>query len=152
MADFANVQPDEHKLLGIIRDEALDIKARYADPRRTEITQMIDDIDLDDIIQVEDMAVTMTHFGYIKRLPVAEYKSQHRGGQGVTGHKAKEEDFVESMFISNTHDDIFISLTLARFIARVRMKSQRRKKQHVGARLSTSLNLKKTKRLKRLSH
>lgn len=87
VAYLESILADEHKLLGIIRDEALDIKARYADPRRTEITQMIDDIDLDDIIQVEDMAVTMTHFGYIKRISPDTYRAQHRGGRGVRGRR-----------------------------------------------------------------
>ncbi|MDD7139411.1 MAG: DNA gyrase subunit A [Clostridium sp.] len=114
VAYLENILADEHKLLGIIRDEALDIKARYADPRRTEITQMIDDIDLDDIIQVEDMAVTMTHFGYIKRISPDTYRAQHRGGRGVKGQATREEDFVESLFVTCTHAPILFFTNMGR--------------------------------------
>ena len=114
VAYLESILADEHKLLGIIRDEALDIKARYADPRRTEITQMIDDIDLDDIIQVEDMAVTMTHFGYIKRISPDTYRAQHRGGRGVKGQATREEDFVESLFVTCTHAPILFFTNMGR--------------------------------------
>ena len=114
VAYLESILADEHKLLGIIRDEALDIKARYADPRRTEITQMIDDIDLDDIIQVEDMAVTMTHFGYIKRISPDTYCAQHRGGRGVKGQATREEDFVESLFVNCTHAPILFFTNMGR--------------------------------------
>ena len=114
VAYLESILADEHKLLGIIRDEALDIKARYADPRRTEITQMIDDIDLDDIIQVEDMAVTMTHFGYIKRISPDTYRAQHRGGRGVKGQATCEEDFVESLFVTCTHAPILFFTNMGR--------------------------------------
>ena len=114
VAYLESILADERKLLGIIRDEALDIKARYADPRRTEITQMIDDIDLDDIIQVEDMAVTMTHFGYIKRISPDTYRAQHRGGRGVKGQATREEDFVESLFVTCTHAPILFFTNMGR--------------------------------------
>ena len=114
VAYLESILADEHKLLGIIRNEALDIKARYADPRRTEITQMIDDIDLDDIIQVEDMAVTMTHFGYIKRISPDTYRAQHRGGRGVKGQATREEDFVESLFVTCTHAPILFFTNMGR--------------------------------------
>ncbi len=114
VAYLESILADEHKLLGIIRDEALDIKARYADPRRTEITQMIDDIDLDDIIQVEDMAVTMTHFGYIKRISPDTYRALHRGGRGVKGQATREEDFVESLFVTCTHAPILFFTNMGR--------------------------------------
>ena len=114
VAYLESILADEHKLLGIIRDEALDIKARYADPRRTEITQMIDDIDLDDIIQVEDMAVTMTHFGYIKRISPDTYRAQHRGGRGVKGQATREEDFVENLFVTCTHAPILFFTNMGR--------------------------------------
>ena len=114
VAYLESILADKHKLLGIIRDEALDIKARYADPRRTEITQMIDDIDLDDIIQVEDMAVTMTHFGYIKRISPDTYRAQHRGGRGVKGQATREEDFVESLFVTCTHAPILFFTNMGR--------------------------------------
>ena len=105
--ELTAILADEHKLMEIIKEEALDVKARYADPRRTEITQVLEDIDLDDVIQEEDMVVTMTHFGYVKRLSPDTYRTQNRGGRGVVGHTMKEEDFVERMFVTSTHSDIF---------------------------------------------
>ncbi len=101
-----SILDDEYKLLGVIRQEALEVKAKFADPRRTEITQMLDDIELDDVIQEEDMAVTMTHFGYIKRLAADTYRAQRRGGKGVRGQATREEDFVERMFVTSTHANL----------------------------------------------
>ncbi len=101
-----SILDDEGKLLSIIKEEALAIKEKHNDKRRTEITQMIDDIDLDDVIQEEDMAVTMTHFGYIKRLTPDTYRAQNRGGRGVIGQGTHEEDFVERLFVTSTHSNI----------------------------------------------
>ena len=105
--ELQSILADEHKLMGIIKDEALIVKEKYNDPRRTEITQMLEDIDLDDVIQEEDMVVTMTHFGYVKRISPDAYRTQNRGGRGIMGHATKEEDFVERMFVTSTHSDIF---------------------------------------------
>ena len=113
--DYLNgILADENKLLGIIREEALAVKARHNDARRTEISQMVDDIDLDDVIQEEDMAVTMTHFGYIKRLSPDTYRSQNRGGRGVMGQGTHEEDFVERLFVTSTHAQIFFFTNFGR--------------------------------------
>ncbi|MCR5611219.1 MAG: DNA gyrase subunit A [Clostridiales bacterium] len=103
---YRQVLADEHLLLSIIKTEILDIKARYADARRTEITQVIEDIDMDDIIQEEDMAVTMTRLGYIKRINEDTYRTQHKGGVGVSGHSTREEDFVKDIFVTSTHSHI----------------------------------------------
>ncbi|MEN6637536.1 MAG: DNA gyrase subunit A [Clostridiaceae bacterium] len=105
---------DVGKLLAIIKEEALTIKDKHNDKRRTEITQMIDDIDLDDVIQEEDMAVTMTHFGYIKRLTPDTYRAQNRGGRGVIGQGTHEEDFVERLFVTSTHSNILFFTNLGR--------------------------------------
>ena len=106
VAYFESILADESKLLGIIKEEILEVRRKYADPRRTEITQVTEDIDLDDVIQEEDMVVTMTHFGYVKRLAADTYRAQNRGGRGVLGQATREEDFVEHMFAANTHDFI----------------------------------------------
>jgi DNA gyrase subunit A len=82
------------------------IKEKFADPRRTEIAQSEEDISIEDLIANEDIVVTITHNGYIKRLPVTTYKSQRRGGKGITGINTKEEDFVEHLFITSTHDHV----------------------------------------------
>ena len=106
IADLKGIIASEQRVNEIIIADLTEIKEKFGEERHTEICQDISDIDIADLIAKEDVVISMTHFGYIKRLPVSEYKSQHRGGMGVTGHKPKEEDFVESMFISNTHDDI----------------------------------------------
>lgn len=116
VAYLQSILDDEGLLLSIIREEALAVRERYNDPRRTEITQMIDDIDLDDVIQEEDMAVTMTHFGYIKRLSPDTYRAQRRGGRGVIGQGTREEDFVESLFVTSTHAPIMFFTNLGRVL------------------------------------
>lgn len=94
------------KITDIVKSELLEIRERYGDDRRTEICQDYGDIDIGDLIDREDVVISMTHYGYVKRLPVTEYKTQRRGGRGVTAHKPKEEDFVENMFVTCTHDDV----------------------------------------------
>ena len=79
---------------------------KYPSERKTELSYDYGEIDIEDLIEREDIVITMTHSGYIKRQPVAEYRAQRRGGMGITGHKPKEEDFVEKLFISSTHDNI----------------------------------------------
>ncbi len=114
VAYLQSILDDEQKLLGIIKEEVLAVKQRHNDPRRTEITQMIEDIDLDDIIQEEDMAVTMTHFGYIKRLSPDTYRAQNRGGRGVMGQGTHTEDFVERLFVTTTHTHILFFTNFGR--------------------------------------
>ena len=114
VGELQEILSDEHKLMGIVKQEALIVKEKYADPRRTEITQLLEDIDLDDVIQEEDMVVTMTHFGYVKRISPDVYRTQNRGGRGVMGHSTKEEDFVERMFVTSTHSDLFFYTTRGR--------------------------------------
>ncbi|MFT5699458.1 MAG: DNA gyrase subunit A [Desulforhopalus sp.] len=91
-------------IMNIIKEELLELKETYGDDRRTEIIDAIDDILPEDLIQPEDMAVTITHSGYIKRNPVSLYRSQHRGGKGVTGVKNIEEDFVSNLYVASTLD------------------------------------------------
>ena len=97
---------DERKVLRIIKDELLEIRNEFADDRRTKITFGSSDFDVEDLIAEEDIAVTLTHQGYIKRLPLNTYRSQRRGGRGITGMNTKEEDFVEHLFITTTHNYI----------------------------------------------
>ncbi|MCR5553865.1 MAG: DNA gyrase subunit A [bacterium] len=106
IAEYKGIIASEAKILEIISNDLLEIKEKFGDERKSEVSVDVGDIDIADLIEKEDVVISLTHFGYIKRIPVSEYKTQHRGGMGVTGHKPKEEDFVESMFISNTHDDI----------------------------------------------
>ncbi len=106
VAYLQSILADEKLLLSIIRDEALEIKRKFGDARRTDITDIIEDIDMDDIIQEEEMCVTLTRFGYIKRLASDTYRAQNRGGRGVMGQGTREEDFVEHLFVSSTHAHI----------------------------------------------
>ena len=104
IAYYKRVLGDENLVKEIIRDEMLEIKRRYADKRRTEIADEARDLDIEDLIADEDMVVTITRSGYIKRLPVSTYRQQKRGGKGMSGVKLKENDFVEQLFIASTHD------------------------------------------------
>ena len=93
-------------MLEIIKADLTEIRAKYAQPRKTELSLDYGEIDIADLIEEEDVVVSMTHSGYVKRQPVAEYRTQRRGGMGVTAHKPKDEDFVENLFICSTHDTI----------------------------------------------
>lgn len=106
IAEYKHILGHDELIKEIIINELNDIKTKFGTPRRSELSYDPTEIDIEDLIDREDIIITMTHFGYIKRIPVSEYKSQHRGGMGITGHKAKEEDFVENMFVSNTHEDL----------------------------------------------
>lgn len=99
---------------GILKEELTAIKDKYGDERRTEIVPVDDEIDLEDLIPVEDCAYTLTHRGYIKRMPISTYRSQNRGGRGVSGMKQKEEDFVTTMFTASSHDWLLFFTTRGR--------------------------------------
>ena len=103
---LASLLADEGKLMSVVKDEMLEIRRRFADPRRTEITKIVEDIDMDDIIQEEDMVVTCTHHGYIKRIAEATYRTQRRGGVGISAGATREEDFLEDIFVTSTHSYI----------------------------------------------
>ena len=103
---FRAVLANERMVLDIIKTEITEIRNRFADERRTEITALDGEIDVMDLIQEEDMVVTLTHFGYVKRLPKATYRAQKRGGKGIIGATTREEDFVEHLFVTSTHDPL----------------------------------------------
>ena len=100
------VLSDEHLVLDIVKNELIAIRDKYGDERRSEITAYADEINIEDLIDEEEVVITLTHFGYEKRLPVDTYKSQRRGGRGVTGITTREEDFVEKLFVTSTHNHI----------------------------------------------
>ena len=106
IADLKDILANEARVKAIIRKDMEEIKQKYPSPRKTELSYDYGDIDEADMIPVEDIVVSLTHFGYVKRVAVSEYRTQRRGGKGVTAHKPKEEDFVDNMFIASTHDDI----------------------------------------------
>ncbi len=101
-----DVLADESILLSIIKDEMLKIKAKYNDDRRTEIAPSNDEIEIEDLIEEHNVVITLTHFGYVKRTPLSTYRSQHRGGRGITGLQTREEDFVEDIFVTSTHQSL----------------------------------------------
>ena len=106
IAYYNSVLSDDTLLFGIIKDEMLEIKRKYADERRTEISPLDGEIDMLDLIEEEDMVVTITHNGYVKRLASSTYRAQRRGGKGIIGATAKEEDFVEQLYVTSSHDAI----------------------------------------------
>lgn len=101
-----SVLADEQKVLQIIKEELTEVRRRFGDERRTVITTDVSKLDMEDLIAEEDIAITLTHGNYIKRLPVDTYRNQKRGGRGVAGMGTKEEDFVEHLFVTTTHHNI----------------------------------------------
>ena len=106
IADLKDILANERRVLDIIKTDLSAIHESYPSERKTELSYDYGEIDVEDLIEEEEVVISMTHSGYIKRQPVAEYKAQRRGGMGVTAHRPKEEDFVEKLFISSTHDNI----------------------------------------------
>ncbi len=106
IADFKDILANEWRILDIVKTEALKIRDKYADDRRTEITNVEGEVDIEDLIPEEDCVLTLTKMGYIKRLPVDTYHAQNRGGKGLKGMTTREEDFAEHMFICSTHDTV----------------------------------------------
>ncbi|WP_407938267.1 DNA gyrase subunit A [Olsenella massiliensis] len=104
IAYYEELLADERKILGVIKSEMLEIKDKFADARRTAISDAPVVLDVEDLIAEEDMVITVTHAGYVKRLPVSTYRSQRRGGKGIQGLSLKETDFVEDLFVASTHD------------------------------------------------
>ena len=101
--ELEGILADESKIAGIIKDEMSEIKRKYSDPRRTDIVAAVDDIELEDLIEKHNCVVTMTHAGYIKRLPADTYSAQRRGGKGVIGMATKENDFIEKVLALHSH-------------------------------------------------
>jgi len=114
IARFRAILSSDALVLDIIKKETRDIKERYGDERRTEIIKDVQDIDIEDLIVDEDMVITVSHAGYIKRSPISLYRAQRRGGKGVSGTKVRAEDFVVSMFIASTHDYLLFFMNTGR--------------------------------------
>ena len=110
ISDYEDILADVNRVYQIIMDDLNAIRKKFSDERRTDIEAVSGEVDIEDLIPKEECVVTLTNNGYIKRMPVTEYKTQRRGGRGITGMKQREEDFVDTMFICGTHDNIlFIS-------------------------------------------
>ena len=111
---YKTVLEDRNVLLGIIKTEILEVKEKYGDARRTEILDQEDDIEDIDMIDDEEVAITLTHFGYVKRMPVDTYKSQKRGGKGIASMTTREEDFAEKMLITSNHAKVIFLTNMGR--------------------------------------
>jgi DNA gyrase subunit A len=108
------VLANDYMVMDIIKEELSAVRSKFGDERRTSIETCPGEIDLDDLIQQEDMAVTLTHFGYIKRLKSDTYRAQHRGGKGIFGMATKEEDFIKNMLVTSTHDHLLFFTNFGR--------------------------------------
>jgi len=115
--ELRSILKNPAKILKIITDELKELKEKYGDKRRTEIAGEANELDIEDLIQKEDVVITITHSGYIKRIPCDAYKSQGRGGKGVIGSDLKEEDFIDHLFVTSTHSTILMFTTRGRVYA-----------------------------------
>jgi DNA gyrase subunit A len=114
IADLIELLGSDERIMETILEELADIREKFGDERRTELGAAVEGIALEDLIVEEDMVVTVSHAGYIKRNPLTQYRAQRRGGKGVKGMQAKEEDFVESLFVASTHAYILFFTTKGR--------------------------------------
>ncbi len=103
---YKSILDSEKLVLQIIKQETKELSEKFGDERRTEIAPEAEELEIEDLIAEEDVVITMSHGGYIKRMPISSYRKQHRGGRGVTGAEIKEEDFIEHLFIASTHESI----------------------------------------------
>jgi DNA gyrase subunit A len=106
IADYLDILRSRERLFGIVKDEMLAVKEAYATPRRTQIVDSDGEVEDEDLIAREDMVVTVSHAGYIKRVPLSTYRAQRRGGKGRSGMQTKDEDFVHRLFVANTHTPV----------------------------------------------
>lgn len=114
IAEFKAILADEGRILAIVKEEAIKIRDKYGDERRTQIETISGEVDVEDLIPVEDCVLTLTHFGYIKRQLSSAYHNQRRGGRGISGLSRREEDFVEELFVCSTHDYVMFFTNLGR--------------------------------------
>lgn len=114
IAYFRDVLQNEFMVLDIIKNELKEIKDKFGDERRTEISNVVDDIDIEDLIEEEENVITLTHFGYVKRMPSDTYRIQKKGGRGITGLQTREEDYVEHIISSSTHNTLLFFTNMGR--------------------------------------
>ncbi|TLG72863.1 DNA gyrase subunit A [Methylocystis sp. B8] len=114
IADYLDILRSRERLFGIVKDELLAVREAYATPRRTQIIEADGEVEDEDLIAREDMVVTVSHAGYIKRVPLSTYRAQRRGGKGRSGMQTKEEDFVHRLFVANTHTPVLFFSSLGK--------------------------------------
>ncbi len=133
--ECAEILASKERILDIVKTETLNLRDKYADDRRTEISDVLGEVDIEDLIPEEESVITKTTGGYIKRVPSSEYNVQHRGGKGITGMKTREDDEIENMFICSSHDTIMLFSNLGRVY---RIKAY---EIPIGSRSAKGLNL-----------
>ena len=114
IAYFKSLLADEKKLVAVIRDELLEIKKKWGDKRKTQIVGDVDDMDEEDLIEEKQVAITLTHRGYLKRVPADTYKTQRRGGKGITGVTTREDDFIRDLIMTSTHDHLMFFTSMGK--------------------------------------
>ncbi|BCI59371.1 DNA gyrase subunit A [Solibaculum mannosilyticum] len=114
IANFKDILASEERRLNIVREEVCVLRDKYNNPRRTHITAISGEVDIEDLIEEEECVLTLTRFGYIKRLPVDTYRTQRRGGRGISGMTQREEDYVDEMFVCSTHDTVMFFTNIGR--------------------------------------
>ena len=114
IAYYTELLADETKLRGVLREELVEIRDKFGDERKTEIQEIEDEIDIEDLIEEEDCCFTLSNHGYVKRMPVDTYRTQGRGGRGVNAQNLKEEDYVKSLLVASTHDHVLFFTDLGR--------------------------------------
>lgn len=112
--DLKAILADSKKIMGVIREELVELKKKYGDKRRTTITAAADEFNIEDLIEEENVVVTISHAGYVKRMPVSTYRAQNRGGKGITGVTTREEDFIEDVMVTSTHAYLMLFTNLGR--------------------------------------
>lgn len=145
--ELTGILNDEHKVLDIIKADLTEIKNKYGVPRKSEISIDYGDIDIADLIEEQTVVVSLTHDGYIKRMPISEYKSQHRGGVGVIAHKTKEEDFVENIYVTSTHDSLLCFSNFGRVYTLMGYEIPEAQKQSKGRAFVNLLQLSSEERI-----
>ena len=138
---FKEILANERLIYQIIKDELLEIKEKHGDHRRTKIMPSAEEIELEDMIAEEDVIITLTHYGYIKRLPEDTYKAQKRGGRGITAITTREEDFVEHLFVTSTHDTILFFTNEGRVFSLKAYEIPEGKRQSKGTAIINLINL-----------
>ena len=144
---YKEILASELRVLELIKGDLIEIKTKYGVPRKTEISYDYSSIDIGDLIPKETVVLSLTHDGYIKRMPISEYKAQHRGGMGVIAHKTKEEDFVENIYVTSSHDDLLCFSTKGRVYTIKAYEVPEAQKQAKGRAMVNLLQVDKDERI-----
>ena len=152
IAYFRALLESEEMLRGVLKDELTAIRDKYGDDRRTEIQDVEDEIDIEDLIEEEDCVYTLTHAGYIKRLPTSEYRAQGRGGKGMRAMTTKEEDYVETVFTASTHDNILFFTSAGRVYVRKGYRIPEAGRAAKGTNIVNILPLQPSERISAMIH